>query len=175
MEKDYVSNASNVLPAVFDGTRYSMGGIAHENTFGIVAFLDALGVKGVWQMKDPRKVLDDSNKVYYMFSDDLKTLDINLVAFCDTLIISMRGQNELIIRPWRFMEIFCEAIIPPFLKSMRYEFFFRGAIAMGFFSRSSRMLIEPAADEATQFYEASDWVGISVSPQTGLILDTPHF
>jgi len=68
--------SSNVLPVVFDGIRYSMGGIAHENTFGIVAFLDALGVKGVWQMKDPRKVLDDWNKVYYMFSDDLKTLDI---------------------------------------------------------------------------------------------------
>ena len=54
--------SSNVLPLVFDVTLYSMGGIAHENTFGIVAFLDALGVKGVWQMKDPRKGLDDWNR-----------------------------------------------------------------------------------------------------------------
>lgn len=45
--------SSNTLPLVFDGKRYVIGGIEHENTFlyllyfGMVAFLDALGVKGI--------------------------------------------------------------------------------------------------------------------------------
>lgn len=73
--------------------------------------------------------------------------------------------------PWRLAEIFCEAIISLFLKSMEYEFFFRGAIAMGYFSRSSRMLLGPAADEAAKIYEASNWVGICISPNTGMVLD----
>lgn len=159
----------NTLPLVFDGKRYVIGGITHENTFGMVAFLDALGVKGIWETRDTNEVLNDWNKVYYLFYDSLKSLDINVAAFSDTLIISMRKGREM--GSWRLAEIFCEAIIPLFLKSMEYEFFFRGAVAMGYFSRSSRMLIGPAADEAAEFYEAYNWVGICISPNTGLILD----
>jgi hypothetical protein len=61
----------------------------------LALFLDALGVKGIWQTKDTMKVLGDWNKVYYTFSDDLKKLDINLFAFSDTFIISMRGHDQL--------------------------------------------------------------------------------
>jgi hypothetical protein len=52
----------------------------YENTFGILAFLDALGVKGVWLMKDPRRVLDNWNRVYYLLSDDF---DIIVTAFSE--------------------------------------------------------------------------------------------
>jgi hypothetical protein len=161
--------SSNTLPLVFDGRRYVIGGIEHEDTFGMVAFLDALGVKGIWETRDTNNVLNDWNKVYYLFDDALKDLGINVAAFSDNLIISMRKGHEM--GSWRLAEIFCEAIIPLFLKSMEYEFFFRGAIAMGYFSRSSRMLIGPAADEAAEFYDASNWVGICISPNTGMILD----
>lgn len=40
--------AMNTIPLVFNGTRYTIGGIQHENAVGLVAFLDALGVKGIW-------------------------------------------------------------------------------------------------------------------------------
>jgi hypothetical protein len=159
---------SNTLPLVFDGKRYVIGGIEHEKTFGMVAFLDALGVKRIWETRDPNDVLNDWNKVYYLFADGLKDLGITVAAFSDTLIISMRKGHEM--WSWRLAEIFCEAIIPLFLKSMEYEFFFRGAIAMGY-SRSSRMLIGPAADEAAEFYEAFNWVGFRISPSTATILD----
>jgi hypothetical protein len=135
----------------------------------MVAFLDALGVKRIWETRDPYDVLNDWNKVYHLFDDGLKVLGINVAAFSDTLIISMRNGHGM--GSWRLAEIFCEAIIPLFLKSMEYEYFFRGAIAMGYFSRSSRMLIGPAADEAAEFYEASNWVGICISPNSGMILD----
>jgi hypothetical protein len=163
----------NTLPIIFDGRRYSIGGIPHENVYGIVVFLDALGVKGIWKTKDPAEVLDNWNKVYYAFSDELSDLPGGfLSAFSDTLIFSIRGHKELVARPWRFVEILLNAIIPAFVRSMYYDFFFRGIISMGAFSRSSRsrMLIGPAVDEAAMLYEAAEWVGMSISPSTRMIL-----
>ena len=37
---------------------------------------------------------------------------------------------------------------------------------MGYFSRSTRTLIGPAVDEAANFYENADWIGVSISPST---------
>ena len=83
----------------------------------------------------------------------------------------MSGHKELIAQPWRFIEILTSAIIPAFVRSMHYDFFFRGVIAMGNFYRSSRMLIGPAVDEAAKLYDISNWIGISVSTLTALILE----
>jgi hypothetical protein len=134
--------------------------------------LDALGVKRIWETKDPAEVLKDWDRVYYTFSDELKSLSgVSMSAFSDTLIISMRGHRELITKPWKFVELLCKSITPAFVRSMHYEFFFRGVIVMGYFYRSPRMLIGPAVDEAAKFYEMSDWIGMSLSPSTGLSLE----
>jgi hypothetical protein len=55
------SMSLNILPLVFNGRHVSLGGgrIDHEHTYGIVVFLDALGVKRIWETKDPQQVLDD--------------------------------------------------------------------------------------------------------------------
>jgi hypothetical protein len=92
-----------------------------------------------------------------------------LSAFSDTLIISVRGHERLLQRPWRFVELVCEAILKPFLESMRYDYL-RGILAMGGFSRSSRMLIGPAVHEAATYYKKADWIGISISPSTRSVL-----
>jgi hypothetical protein len=165
----------NSLPLGFDGKHYSIRGADYETTFGLIAFLDALGVKEIWKTKDATKVLEDWKKVYFMFSDELDRLSgINLSTFSDTVIISMRGHTNLNKQPWRFIEMFCRAIVPAFVRSMDYDFFFRGVIAMGSFSRSvgsARMLIGPAEDEAAGLYEAADWIGISLSPCTRVFME----
>jgi hypothetical protein len=158
---------TNTLPIVFDGGHYRLGGIDFENVYGIVIILDALGVKGIWKTKNPEKVLQNWNKVNYAFSDNLSRLQgVHFSAFSDTIIISVRGHTRLNNQPRRFVEIICDSIIPAFLRSMDYDFFFRGVIAMGYFSRSAKTLIEPAVDDAANFYEKADWVGISLSPST---------
>jgi hypothetical protein len=148
---------SNTLPLVFNDSRYELGGITHENIWGLVVFLDALGIKGIWRGNNVEEVLNNWNKVYYMFSDSLENWlsGVNLTTFSDTFIISMRGHEELFENPLQFVEIMCNALIPPFLNSMHYGLFFRGIISMGYFSRSSRMLIGPAVDEAALHYEAA--------------------
>ena len=162
--------ASNT-PITFDGIRYEIRGIRYEKVDGVIAFLDALGVRGIWETKDPTEVLKNWDNVYHSFSDTLRPLSINLSLLSDTLIISMSGHKELIAQPWRFIEILASAIIPAFVRSMHYDFFFRGVIAMGNFYRSSRMLIGPAVDEAAKLFDISNWIGISVSTLTALILE----
>jgi hypothetical protein len=100
-----------------------------------------------------------------LFDDELQDhiLNANLATFLDTMIISMPCPSE---NPRRSIEELCEAIAPAFVRGMNYDFFFRGIMSMGYFSRSSRMLIEPAADDAASLYEDSNWIGLSLSPST---------
>jgi hypothetical protein len=138
---------------------------------GIVIFLDALGLRESWKTRSTREILDNWNNVYYLFSHELQMLQgAELSAFSDTLIISVRGHERLLQRPWRFVELVCEAILKPFLESMRYDYFLRGILAIGGFSRSSRMLNGPAVHEASIYYEKAEWIGISISPFTRSVL-----
>jgi hypothetical protein len=131
------------------------------------------GIKGIWEEQDPKKILDDWNHVYYMFSDALSDFEGSaLSAFSDSFIISIRGNPVLLDRPWRFVEMVCNTLLQPFQNSMRYGFFFRGVMVLNAFSRSPRMLIGPAVDEAAQFHEKADWIGISISPTTQSILQS---
>jgi hypothetical protein len=161
----------NTLPLFFDGRRYRLRGVTHEDLNGIVVILDALGIKESWKERNTKEILDNWNTVYYMFDDDLHTLlGVEVSAFSDTIIISMRGHKRLFERPWTFVELLCQAIMNPFVRSMHYDYFFRGVLAMGGFSRSSRMLIGPAVDEAALYYEKADWAGISLAPSTQAVL-----
>jgi len=165
---------SNTLHLVLKNRRLELGGgKTYEYTYGVVILLGALGVKGIWKTKNVTEVFENWNSVYYSFSDTINNRQlsgVSLYAFSDTFIVSMRGHERLIKDPIEFVELICNAIIPPFLRSMQYDFFFRGVISMGWFSDSSRMLIGPAVDEAATYYEAADWVGISISPSTHAIL-----
>jgi hypothetical protein len=115
--------ASNTLGLIFDGHQYSLGGFDYEKVYGMVIFLDALGIKGIWKTKDPAKVLENWVKVYSIFSNNLSHLGgVHLSAFSDTFIISVRSHAELSSQPWRFVDMVCDSIIPAFLSSMDYDF-----------------------------------------------------
>jgi hypothetical protein len=60
---------SNTLPLVFDGGLYTIHGTDCENVSGLVVFLDALGIKGIWKTEDGSKVLENWYKVYSIFDD----------------------------------------------------------------------------------------------------------
>jgi hypothetical protein len=96
---------------------------------------------------------------------------VKLSAFSDTFIISIRGQQKLMSQPRKFVRLLCDALLPAFVRSMDYDFFFRGVIVMDNFSRSSMTLIGPAVDEAANYYEKANWIGISLSPSTRSFLE----
>lgn len=159
----------NTLPLYFDGRRYRLGGIIHEDVNGIVIFLDALGLRESWKTRSTREILDNWNNVYYLFSHELRMLQgAELSAFSDTLIISVRGHERLLQRPWRFVELVCEAILKPFLESMRYDYFLRGILAIFTFLKN---VDRPAVHEAATYYEKADWIGISILPSTRSVLE----
>lgn len=124
--------ASNTLGLIFDGHQFSLGGFDYEKVYGIVVFLDALGIKGIWKTSDPAKVLENWVKVYSIFSSNISHLGgVHLSSFSDTFIISVRSNIQLQNQPWRFVDMVCDSIIPAFLSSMDYDFFFRGVMSIG--------------------------------------------
>jgi hypothetical protein len=143
-----------------------------EKKFGLVIFLDALGIKGIWARVYPKQVLERWGKTYYIFSDALdKMPGLELSVFSDTLIISSAVNTNLRNNPRRFVELIASLLVSPFVNSIYYRIFLRGVISVGEFYRSSRMLIGPAVDEAVQYFDLSNWIGLSISPITSKILD----
>ena len=98
---------------------------------------------------NPQQVLETWNKVYYTFSDQLKSIaGVDLFAFSDTLIISAVGSRVQLEDRLGFIMFLSELTIPSFIRSILYKIFLRGVVSMGRYYRSSRMLIGPAVDDA---------------------------
>jgi hypothetical protein len=116
--------------------------------------------------------LERWDKVYYAFSEQLKFQPgIDLFAFSDTLIISAAGSRAYLENRLGFIELLSGLIIPSFTRSILYKIFLRGVMSMGRYYRSSRILIGPAVDDAAACYEKSNWIGISLTPETSKVLD----
>jgi len=137
---------------------------------GLVLLLDALGTKGIWRDKDPSLVLDNWEQVVDTLVIDVEAskkrgIDFRYNAFSDTLIITMTGKTK--------EELLNEAsVIVSALVSFCICFgvYFRGCISIGNFYRSERMILGPAIDEAAQYYEKANWVGVFVTPSSYSIL-----
>lgn len=152
---------------------------------GVVVFLDALGIKGISSRMDPIKVLERWNRVYYAFEtavssgkDDLHfsitlpRVNIQFSAFSDTVIITAASKEAFQKRPAEFIQYVADIIISPFVTAIREQFFFRGAISIGKFYLSNRMVIGPAVDEAAEYYKLPNWIGISVSKSAASIMNS---
>lgn len=59
----------------------------------------------------------------------------------------------------------------PFLTAILENFFFRGAISLGKFYQSNRMVIGPAVDEVAEYYKLPNWIGISTSQSASSVLN----
>jgi hypothetical protein len=102
--------ASNTLGLIFDGHQYSLGGFDYEKVYGMVVFLDPLGIKGIWKTNDPAKVLENWVKAYSIFSNSLS----HLASICQLSRIHLLSAFA-VIQPWRLVDKVCDSIIPAFL------------------------------------------------------------
>ena len=134
---------------------------------GIVIFLDALGMKGIWERLSYDKVTEKWDKVTSEFglmeqSRQLLPLDIRYRALSDTIIVTISKQNNLTTE--NILNTTFNLLLTPFIQSIKSRILLRGTVSYGEFYWSEKLIIGPAVDDAAYYHAKVDWIGISISP-----------
>jgi hypothetical protein len=177
IKKDLVGETkiSDSLEALFEGAD------------GLIVLLDALGIRGIWNRKNPAEILNNWESLQIEYAKGLECLRNELMShgysekltfqgFSDTIMISLsvrkrevgsdRGRNPL----WWTIMSMGELLSKLFRISIRSHFYFRGCLSAGRFYRSQNMIIGPTVDEAAEYYRLPEWSGISTCPSASKIL-----
>jgi len=141
---------------------------------GVVAFFDALGIKGVWARSDPQKIIRAWDIVLETFYDASTAVfkrhpefegSFKIAAFSDTVIVTLKGEKLDCMLP-----VIAQIIAPPFVVALAHSIFFRGIISSGKFLHTENLIIGPAIDEAAEWYTQPNWIGVSVAPSSMFLL-----
>ncbi len=140
---------------------------------GVVVFLDALGVKGIWARAEPESVINSWEGVLKRLNESIKKspkigsvgdksecLDYNIAAFSDTVIITLKCTDD----PAAHVPLVAKLVSEPFFYALVNGIYLRGVIAIGKFYQSSTLVIGPAIDEAAEWYTQPEWMGVSTAP-----------
>ena len=133
---------------------------------GVVILLDALGIKGIWKGNSPTDVQHNWNTVISNCSslvNELKpfVLSTSFNAFSDTVVITATSSDiENLISKM------AETLIKTMEIAITHNIFFRGCISVGEFFPDPNIIVGKAIDDAAQYYQIPDWIGISVTPNS---------
>ncbi|MGI0047332.1 MAG: hypothetical protein ACREBB_09130 [Nitrosotalea sp.] len=141
---------------------------------GAIAVLDVLGVKGVWTRGNTDKIIGDWEAVVQSFKrlemelkkDSEQKIIPSVQAFSDTIIIVYEGKDPISLLEWMGAHTAL-----PFVRAILKGIYLRGAISMGKFRQTESMIIGPAADEAVEWYESADWMGVMLTPTSSFTMD----
>jgi hypothetical protein len=140
---------------------------------GVVVFLDALGVKGIWARADPESVVSSWEEVLKRLNDSIakspkvgsigdkpESINYTIAAFSDTVIITLKCTDD----PAAHVPIVAKIVSDTFFYALVKGIYFRGVIAIGKFYQSKTLMIGPAIDEAAEWYTQPEWMGVSTAP-----------
>lgn len=151
-------------------------GFKAEKKYGVVAILDALGTRGIWKRRSPSMTINKWDEFVTNYKKTLskkrkrKTHDISFHAFSDTVIITVSDSkpNDILLTAGIEISSFV-------LFALSRRIFFRGCLSFGRIFVGDQIVIGPAIDEAAQFYELADWIGVSLTPSAIEIIKKPSF
>jgi hypothetical protein len=146
-------------------------------TEGVVAFLDALGTKGIWARAKPEEYAQSWEDLITDWKQYSKTalettgsnnISYDIKAFSDTVIITVklinRDDNTRMVESDNLLLHTARLIAPMLVKAIFKGIYLRGVISVGQFYQSPTSIIGPAVDEAAEWYTNVDWIGVSASP-----------
>jgi hypothetical protein len=140
---------------------------------GVVVFLDALGVKGIWARAEPENVIGSWEEVLRRLHESIanspklgsvgdkpEALNYKIAAFSDTVIITLKCTDD----PAAHVPLVAKIVSDAFFYALVKGIYFRGVIAIGKFYQSNTLVIGPAIDEAAEWYTQPEWMGVSTAP-----------
>jgi len=142
-----------------------------KKKFGLVAFIDVLGIKGIWR----RENSEDIPTIWNQFTSKFKqivevTMDkqtkVEFYSFSDTIVITLEHQDNDYL-----LSKFGSAVWRSIVQSIKIGLPVRGCFALGEFFQEGNFFIGEAVDEASQYYNLPQWIGISASPSAHQALE----
>lgn len=142
---------------------------------GIVVILDSLGTKTlgaeecVAYLKNLESVMDFATETLdrlfpqAMLGEATTIARPDIRTFGDTLLFcwaSPGSHLDMYVRISGWLQLL-------FLKGLRHQMRFRGALAFGTYVSSESAVIGPAVADAAAWYEEADWMGVIMTPKTG--------
>jgi hypothetical protein len=150
-------------PIIDDDIGWSVRDYGLHKENGIVVFLDALGMKGIWKRSRPIEVINKWNNVVKSFIQALQLNPPNsrylLRVLSDTIIITIPTELNQYIINWVF-----DILLQPFIQSIKLQMLLRGTISYGTYYLSNRLIIGEALDDAAYNHDKLNWIGVSPSP-----------
>lgn len=143
-------------------------------TKGLVSYIDVLGTKSFWRNNNPSKIIADWHDFTHTFEMKIKRtchdmgIEYGFVTFSDTIIIRMSGRDNATL-----LKAFSISVSKFIIDGILNKFPLRGCFSIGsyFHSADDTFFVGKIIDEAAQYYELPQWIGISASPSANLILE----
>jgi hypothetical protein len=151
---------------------------------GVVAFIDALGTKGISARTNAEQYIEsweaisrewEQYKNQALDSSGSSNVNYDIRAFSDTVIItvtlSKKDDGTLVIESDRLL-LHCARLISPMIINGIFKgVYLRGAISVGKFYQTPNLIIGPAVDEAAEWYTNIEWIGVSAAPSAHFTLE----
>lgn len=142
---------------------------------GVIAFLDILGFKGIWQHRSEQEIVDMLLEIPELVKETYKAPspdkgwpkvdEPSITLLSDTIIITFESAEATTL--W----VMC-AIINAILRHLlEQRIFARGAIGWGDYTQDGTLFIGPAIDDVAMWYEAANWIGVITTPKTNYMID----
>jgi len=138
---------------------------------GVIAILDRLGTKGIWQRENPEDIISKWNFVMKIYDSAYKVIaeqrkyKPKIFTFSDTVILVFESDNIK-----RDLEDIGMDLANFLVVSLLHGMFFRGCVSAGEFYVGDNIVIGKPVDEAAEYHTMSQWIGVSVSPSLFNIL-----
>ena len=138
---------------------------------GVIILLDVLGTKGIWRRLQPKDYVKKWLEIRNYLENIQKIKNLVIVEdhlFSDTVIISMTPfeDNCNALQLLGFASLISQYLL---YLGFEKELLFRGVISYGDYYTDKEIIIGQAIDEAAEYYEQPNWMGISMTPQTAYL------
>jgi len=138
-------------------------------TYGLVSIIDVLGIKGSWKQARSVEIQEKWNDLLDSVKQRLGE-EFNgrfkLLAFSDTIFITVESNDDK-----KTLLSFSDAMWRVIMDSIDNNMPIRGCFTLGEFYHKDTLFLGSAIDEAAQYFEQPQWIGISAAPRANSKLD----
>jgi hypothetical protein len=146
----------------------------------LVCIIDLLGTKGIWTEEsvdryfktiEKAQLQYDSLKKKFSKALEEKSLEFDFITFSDTIVITLINRNRYDGFFIEHIEGLSQFVLGVFQDYFSEYFFARGAISYGDIEKRDNHFIGPAIDDAAEYFELPDMIGICFTPKTTIAMD----